>query len=173
LPQENLPDLNTPLKGEIRVSASPPPALAKSDSPPEPIVEFKPLLFTKQDLANLPSLSPTAPGPTQKATTNPRLPFPVPPETPNIIVGMVVDKYDRLIDSAIIEIRDQNRHPVRAVKTNKIGQFFTATPLPNGRYEIVPEKDGFDFAIISLDLNGTIVDPLEIRALNEGPTPFK
>jgi hypothetical protein len=106
-----------------------------------------------------------------QASSGRKLPFPTPPEYPNLIVGMVVDKYDRLIDAVIIEITDANRHPVRAVKTNKLGQFFTASSLPNGHYQIQAEKDGYQFGTLSLELTGKIVDPVELRALNEGPVP--
>lgn len=171
-----------PARGEIRIVNSSPKASATGDhpEPEQPLVEFKPLLFTKKDLANLPIPSVTSAPQDQSLARRSlgvggarRLPFPTPPEYPNLIVGMVVDKYDRLIDTAIIEIRDANRHPVRAVKTNKLGQFSIASPLPNGRYQLQAEKDGYQFGILTLELTGTIVDPVELRALNEGPTPFK
>lgn len=173
--------LRQPARGEIRIVNSSPVAPSKvegakgeaANTQEGPFVEFKPLLFTKKDFADLPSVALAQEGhpPIQPAAPVRRLPFPTPPEYPNLIVGMVVDKYDRLIDTAIIEIRDANRHPVRAVKTNKLGQFSIASPLPNGRYQLQAEKDGYQFGILTLDLTGTIVDPVELRALNEGPEP--
>ena len=171
--------LRPPARGEIRVTSTPPlQPRPKADQPlvETPLVEFKPLLFTKKDLADLPVPSVTTPQDQTLARQSlgvggRRLPFPTPPEYPNLIVGMVVDKYDRLIDTAIIEIRDANRHPVRAVKTNKLGQFSIASPLPNGHYQLQAEKDGYQFGILSLELTGKIADPVELRALNEGPTP--
>ncbi|OGY15920.1 MAG: hypothetical protein A2784_00060 [Candidatus Chisholmbacteria bacterium RIFCSPHIGHO2_01_FULL_48_12] len=176
--------LRPPARGEIRIT-TPTPRLSSTPSEPvapqTPFVEFKPLLFTKKDFADLSvrqadlplatSQTTSTTGVVQPATTPRHLPFPPPPEYPNLIVGMVVDKYDRLIDTAIIEIRDANHHPVRAVKTNKLGQFSIASPLPNGSYQLQAEKDGYQFGILSLELTGKIVDPVELRALNEGPTP--
>lgn len=175
--------LRQPARGEIRVTTPAPSHTTLRSTEPSvtepPLIEFKPLSFTKKDLADLPVPSVTSAPQDQTlarqgyavAGGTRRLPFPTPPEYPNLIVGMVVDKYDRLIDTAIIEIRDTNRHPVRAVKTNKLGQFSIASPLPNGRYQLQAEKDGYQFGILTLELTGTIVDPVELRALNEGPTP--
>jgi len=98
------------------------------------------------------------------ATTSENLPFPSTPTTPNTVVGMVLDSNSKIVDNAIIEIRDQTGIPVRATKTNKLGQFFSTTPLKNGLYELEVEKEGFNFAIIKLELNGSIVSPLKIQS---------
>jgi hypothetical protein len=99
-------------------------------------------------------------------TTNANLPFPSLPENPNVIVGMVLDQNGKIVENAIIEISDQSGIPVRATKTNKLGQFFSVTPLPNGYYTINTEKSGLTFDIISVTLAGEIYPPLEIRAKN-------
>lgn len=101
---------------------------------------------------------------TAAATTNSKLPFPQPPETPNTLVGMILSLDGKIVESAIIEVRDKDHIPVRAMKTNKLGQFFSATTLDDGVYEIEVEKDGLKFDIVKLELNGKIIPPLEIRA---------
>lgn len=92
------------------------------------------------------------------------LPLPQTPTRPNLIVGMVTDPHSRIIENAIIEIRNADGLPVRALRSNQLGQFQIATPLPNGQYEIEVEKPGFQFAIMKLNLTGQIVPPIEINA---------
>lgn len=88
--------------------------------------------------------------------------LPYAPSQPNIIYGVIKDKEGKLITGAILEIKDQHGYVVRALRSNKLGQFRTATPLDNGPYEISIEKDGFNFDIIKIDLNGGIAPPVEI-----------
>lgn len=92
------------------------------------------------------------------------LPMPAPPTDPNVIAGMVVDKNGSLVDKAIVTIKDREGNIARAQKTNKIGQFFIATPLENGTCEIEVEKEGLSFDIIKVNLEGKLVPPIEIKA---------
>lgn len=85
-------------------------------------------------------------------------------QTPNILAGFVKDNLGKLVEGAIIEVRDSTGNPVRAFKTNKLGQFQIATPLSNGIYEVETEKDGLSFDIIKIDLKGEQVPPFEIVA---------
>lgn len=96
--------------------------------------------------------------------TNVALPFPKTPSSPNLIVGMVLDQNRKILDGCIIEIRDHTGMPVRALRTNKLGQFFVSTPLPSGEYEIVAEREGYSFDTMRLVLAGTIVQPIEVQA---------
>jgi hypothetical protein len=104
----------------------------------------------------------------EQATVQPKitpgLPIPTPPDRPNILVGMVIDKENKLVENAIIEVRDGKGNPVRALKTNKLGQFRIATPLKNGTYEIEVEKEGLNFDIIKITLANKIIQPIEIKA---------
>lgn len=100
----------------------------------------------------------------QKPITDQNLPFPSTPTTPNTAVGMVLNKDNKIIENAIIEIRDPNGIPVRATKTNKLGQFISTTPLKNGTYQLQVDKDGYEFNLISLELKGQILPPLKIQA---------
>lgn len=112
----------------------------------------------------LPEKPGRAPQPTVKAKLSPTLPIPSPPTRPNLIVGMVIDPKQEIIEGAIIEIRNHEGLPVRALKTNKLGQFMIATPLENDIYEIETEKEGFLFDIIKLEVKGEIIQPIEIKA---------
>jgi hypothetical protein len=97
-------------------------------------------------------------------TYNSQLPFPAPPTEPNVVVGMVLTPQHDLVNDAIVEIKNQKGTTIRAVKTNALGQFFISTPLPNGNYFIVTEKDDMTFTPIQLPINDTVVHPIEIRS---------
>ncbi|RLC30603.1 hypothetical protein DRH13_04125, partial [Candidatus Woesebacteria bacterium] len=97
---------------------------------------------------------------------------PLPPEKPNTLTGQVVDAGGKIVESAILEIRDVAGRPVRAVKTNKVGHFLIVTPLQNGKYEIISEKEGLDFDTLTFEATGSIVPPIAIRAKNNIPTPI-
>ncbi|MBP8591034.1 PrgI family protein [Candidatus Shapirobacteria bacterium] len=95
------------------------------------------------------------------------LPFPAPPDEPNIIVGMVIDKNGKIVEGAIIEIKSREGETVRAMRSNKLGQFRTISPLVNGEYRISCEKEGLNFDIMKIKLEGKILPPVEIR--EKGP----
>lgn len=131
--------------------------------------EIKPAILdqpTNQPTPNqeIPTPEIVDPVTTVQGITNANLPFPSLPEKPNVLVGMVLDPDGKIIENAIIEMSDQSNIPVRATKTNKLGQFFSVTPLKNGQYVIKTDKPGFSFDIISITLSGKIYPPLEIRA---------
>ncbi len=90
--------------------------------------------------------------------------LPATPTTPNIVNGLVVDENESEIEGAIVEIQDLLGNPVRAMRTNGLGQFQTATPLPNGEYLIVVEKEPYQFDIIKLKAEGKIILPIKIKA---------
>lgn len=92
------------------------------------------------------------------------IPMPVTPTIPNVIIGMVRDRQGKIVEGAIIEIRDGQGNPVRAFRTNKLGQFQVVTPLPNGNYEIETEKEGYKFDLYKFRLKGEIIEPIKIRA---------
>ncbi|OGM03995.1 hypothetical protein A2715_03860 [Candidatus Woesebacteria bacterium RIFCSPHIGHO2_01_FULL_39_32] len=87
---------------------------------------------------------------------------PSPPTKPNVIVGQVVDPSGGIIEAAILEIRDSEGRPVRALKSNKLGHFMIVTPLLNGMYEIITEKEGYTFEPITLEAKGEIIPPIAI-----------
>ena len=115
-----------------------------------------------------PVVLPEKPGqlrkPAVEAKTSQKLPIPAPSTRPNILVGMLLDQNGELVEGAILEIRNSQGIPVRALKTNKLGQFQIATSLDNDIYEIEVEKEGLSFDIIKIEAKGEIIQPLEIRA---------
>lgn len=91
------------------------------------------------------------------------------PEAPNIIFGIVKDSQNKFIPNIIITIKDSKGMPIRALKTNKLGQFVTATSLPNGTYylEIEDPLKRYVFDIAQIALSGKIFLPIEIKAKGE------
>jgi hypothetical protein len=130
----------------------------------KPKVKPKMAIPPKRKKVILPEEKPTPKKPAVEAKFSPELPFPEPPSQPNTLVGMVLDKENKIIEGAIIEIRDKKGIPVRALKTNKLGQFRSVTPLDNGEYEMEIEKENYQFDVQKINLTGEIVKPLEIRA---------
>lgn len=92
------------------------------------------------------------------------IPMPDIPEVPNLVVGMVTDSMGKIVEGAIVEILDINGNPSRVLKTNSLGQFRTATQLANGKYLVVPEKEGLNFDRVDIDLRGQIVQPVRVIA---------
>lgn len=92
---------------------------------------------------------------------------PRPPDVANILVGMTLTNKNAPLPNALIEVQDINGDIVRALKSNEKGQFYTATPLKNGIYKIIPEHSQYEFDIIKLELEGEILEPLKITALRK------
>jgi len=88
---------------------------------------------------------------------------PAPPTLPNTIVGQVIDDKAKIVESAILEIRDVSGRPVRALKSNKLGHFTIVTPLQNGNYQILTEKEGYSFNPVKFETQGGIVPPIAIK----------
>jgi len=102
--------------------------------------------------------------PTVDAKINQELPIPMAASQPNIVTGMVLNNEGKILEGAILEIRDFQSNPVRALKSNKLGQFMIATPLEKGEYEIEVDKEGYQFDIIKIEIKDEIFQPIEIRA---------
>ena len=97
---------------------------------------------------------PVKPKPTQIALTT----------FPNIINGIIKDSQGNSLEGVVVVIYDKEGLPVRALKTNKLGQFTGSTPLPNGTYTIELEKDSFNFDVLQIELTGPVLPPLQIVA---------
>lgn len=150
-------------------------------TPPPPVQEIKqevkpqafsgPFVVEKVATPTVPGYVPPAPtaqawqseNETQAANFAPGIPLPSVPEFPNILVGMVLNTEGKIVEGAILEIRDHQGNPVRALRTNKLGQFRIATPLPNDLYQVVTEKEGLDFDTIRVELRGEIIQPILIK----------
>jgi len=87
---------------------------------------------------------------------------PNPPTTPNTVTGQVLDENKGIVEGAILEIRDSLGQPVRALKSNKLGHFIVVTPLLAGKYEVLTEKDGFEFEPVTFEAHGEIIPPIAI-----------
>jgi hypothetical protein len=83
---------------------------------------------------------------------------------PNTIHGLVDDPDGLAITGAVVLVKNAAGAPVRALRTNKLGQFLASTPLENGTYTIEVEKEGFVFDEVKIKLTGTSLPPVEIKA---------
>jgi len=145
------PTITSPTPPPLPVNQQPPKVIA---APPlTPPISVETLFPVKQKVK--PEIAALFPN---------QIAIPAPPDKPNLIIGMVVTASDRIIPNALIEIKDKEGNTLRALKTNKLGQFFTAAPLENGDYTIHPESDEHQFDIISFKAEGKIIPPLKIKA---------
>lgn len=83
---------------------------------------------------------------------------------PNVINGVVTDNSGNYLEGCIAVIYDREGLPVRALKTNKLGQFTGSTPLPNGTYKLAVEKDSHTFDALQVELSGAVLPPLMITS---------
>ena len=81
--------------------------------------------------------------------------------TPNLINGIVRGKEGKLLDGAVVIIKDTRGDTVRALKTNQLGQFTITTPVANGSYVIEISKDTLKFSNFSVEVKGEVLPPIE------------
>lgn len=142
----------------------------------------------QQELANLQQLNEAAAQISQKQTEFTRITLPSPSvtpqdakitilpnrpksiptmtltSTPNLINGIITDALGNYVEQAIIVAHDRQGVPVRALKSNKLGQFIAATPLPSGTFIINVERDNLLFDTIQIELDGAVLKPILIAA---------
>lgn len=154
---------------QVSIPQTPPISLAEAATRPKIVVEEKP----SEETTLPPQLRTSSVSEAwkskgaitgQAAQFSPEAAPPLPPTTPNTIVGQILDEGGKIVDGAILEIRDVAGRPVRALKTNKLGHFMIVTPLANGRYETIIEKEGYSFDPIVFTTEGEIIPPIIIRA---------
>jgi protocatechuate 3,4-dioxygenase beta subunit len=92
---------------------------------------------------------------------------PSPPYTPNTLTGQVLDSTGKIVEGAILEIKDASGRPARAVRTNRAGHFLITIPFTNGTYEIVTEKDGLHFKSVKFEAKGEIIPAIIIKGEEE------
>jgi hypothetical protein len=96
--------------------------------------------------------------------------FPTLPDVPNVVLGIVKDPRGKVLQNILVEVVDENETPVRAFKTNALGQFASATPLSNGSYKVFfedPQKK-HEFDTIEITLDGkSIFNPLEVTSVDQ------
>ena len=88
---------------------------------------------------------------------------------PNVVTGIIKDQQGNLLVGILITVRDKEGTPVRALKTNRLGQFAASTPLPNNTYviEIEDPKGGFVFDKAKITLAGSVAPPIEVSAKSQ------
>ncbi|MDP2874182.1 MAG: PrgI family protein [bacterium] len=137
------------------------PEKAKVGPPPVPVQDSQP------SPPPPPVPSELRPSPTESQPPKPLSQPPPPPtsdkEVPNVISGTVKDKEGKMVVGSLVIIKDSSSEPVRALKTNNLGQFSLSTALPSGTYTISIKSPGKNFAIMEVILTGKSVPPLEIR----------
>lgn len=119
-------------------------------------------------------VSSVTPGQTSSVTTvtpeaSLKAGFPQLPDTPNIVLGIIRDPRGKVLPNILVEIMNEQNVPVRAFKTNALGQFAAATPLPNGSYIVIledPRKQN-EFEQIQITLDGKIFNPIEIFSVDQ------
>jgi len=94
--------------------------------------------------------------------------LPIAPEFPNLVTGIVKDPRGNPLANILVEIKDADSNPVRAFKTNPLGQFASATPINNGTYTIEFEdpKAENKFDIIQFSATGQIILPIEVLSVD-------
>jgi len=145
-PRPNPPRPSSPL--ETAATAAPPPPQIN------PFAAAMPLTPT---LSHSPLPTARVPSPADGG--------PLPPEQPNILAGMVHDDRQIATEGVILEIAEKATGlPVRALRSNKLGQFQIATPLPNGEYIITAEKEGLVFDPLLIVTTGQLIPPILVAA---------
>jgi hypothetical protein len=132
-----------------------PKMVVEENAPPKPFETFTP---------TVPTFTPSQSAPARQAQFSAEAAPPTPATQPNIVVGQVLDESGKIVEGAIMEIRDVAGRPVRALRSNKLGHFMIVTPLSNGRYEIITDKEGLIFEPISFEATGELLSPIAIRA---------
>jgi hypothetical protein len=99
----------------------------------------------------------------QAATFSPEAAPPSPPTRPNVVVGQTLDTSGKIIDGAILEIKDSVGRSVRALRTNRLGHFMIVTPLSDGKFQITTEKEGYKFEPVTITLENRVVPPIVIK----------
>jgi hypothetical protein len=90
-------------------------------------------------------------------------------DAPNLIKGIVKDPRGNPLANILVEVKDEEENPVRAFKTNGLGQFASATSVSNGKYALVFEdpKDENKFDVIEVEAKGEFIPPLEIISIDK------
>ena len=115
------------------------------------IEAVKPLLNPNVDYPSVADIQPRkSPPKTENSLT----------EIPNVLSGFIWDANKKPVSGAIIIIKDVSGNSVRALRSNQVGQFLAATPLPNGEYTIEIEKTGLQFSSQKVQLKGEVIPSL-------------
>jgi hypothetical protein len=142
---------------------------------PRLVVQEKPAIVVNENTVTTQTVAPIIAGDemisTKEAIFSIDAAPPSPPTMPNIIVGQVVNQDRKIIEGAIMEIRDSAGRPVRALRSNKAGHFIIVTPLDSGKYDIVTEKDGYTFTPVFFEAQGQLIPPILIKGIKTNEQP--
>jgi hypothetical protein len=88
---------------------------------------------------------------------------------PNVVTGITKDGDNNFLPGVLVTVKDKDGTPLRALKTNRLGQFAASTPLDNGVYfvEIEDPRLRYVFDRVQITLNGSVVPALEIIAKSQ------
>lgn len=88
---------------------------------------------------------------------------------PNVVTGIIKDHDANFLPGVLVTVRDKEGVPLRALKTNKLGQFAASTPLANNTYiiEVEDPRNRYVFDRVQITLNGAVVPAIEIVARSE------
>jgi hypothetical protein len=119
-------------------------------------------------VANPAPPAPPPPPQVQPANLAPAGGFPTLPDVPNVVLGIIRDPRGKALSNILVEIVDSSGIPVRAFKTNALGQFASATPLKDGGYKVYFEdpSKAHEFEMAEINLNGQIFTPLEVKSVD-------
>lgn len=92
---------------------------------------------------------------------------PMEKQLPNVVSGVVKNKEGKLLEGAVIIIKDRDADPARALKTDKLGRFAIATPLEAGEYTVEISGRGDSFDIMKVIADGSVLPPLEFKEKND------
>jgi hypothetical protein len=88
---------------------------------------------------------------------------------PNVVTGIIKDNEGNLLPGVLVTVRDKDDIPVRALKTNKLGQFAASTPLPDNTYvvEVEDPRNRYVFDRVQITLGGKVVPAIEVIAKSQ------
>lgn len=156
-------------KTELTIPEQTPIKVTPQQQMPKLVVEEKPVIPVVNNTITTQVVAPIIAGneviSTRQALFSVDAAPPSPPTVPNVVVGQVVNQDRKIIEGAIMEIRDSAGRPVRALRSNKAGHFIIVTPLDQGKYDIVTEKEGFSFTPVFFEANGQLIPPILIRGI--------
>jgi hypothetical protein len=155
---------------ELTVPSNKPVRIAEKGFRPKIVIEEKPVEKAPKEKFKTAKVGPALGEETitgQAAQFSVDAAPPNPPTIPNTIVGQVMDPQGKIIEGAILEIRDIAGRPVRALRSNKLGHFMIVTSLQNGQYDIVTEKEGYVFQPVTFEAKGQLIPPIAIRAIKK------
>ncbi len=153
--KQKLEEELTRLQTQLTLQKNPtPPTVPQSPAPVQVLAPSKPAI---------PIQDPKFVKIVQKTVTS-QTDIPQVSDSPNVVVGIVKDPRGNVLSNILVEVKDKDGNPVRAFKTNPLGQFASATPLSPGVYtmELEDPKKMHNFDVIQITANNQIMRPIEI-----------